>query len=213
MRKFSKLMMTALAALLVLSLTAGTAAARTALSASPRAFFVHFSPLTLSGGGQTIRCNVLMHVELHESIPKISGTLAGFATIQIFEETCVGSPFGATAGLLGPRGERIRGLGGPYHLLYVSFSGTLPEIRAVTIGVKRVPFWFRIAELITCLVQQEVIKGTSTGGNPATGLETSEGVSGITGSGCPEEGVFEGTSSLFREAEHRTAISSAISLL
>lgn len=136
MRRYTKVITAALTMALLLSLAAGTASARNGLSVETTHFIVLFPELTFNAGANII-CNVQLDVTLHATVAKVRLTLAGFTNIQVFEETCRSG----RAGLLNSSRQRVRGLVGPFHLTYESFTGTLPNVTSVTLGVQEVPFW------------------------------------------------------------------------
>jgi hypothetical protein len=190
-----KLILAAVAATALFALLAGPAAARTGLVAEPRTTTLTIGSLRLNGGLSTVVCPITLTVTLHESVPKIRGTLAGFATVTDGTGSCSAGNSGLLVG-----GSRVTGPQGPYHVNYISFEGTLPNITAVTLEVLQVSFWITEPVFrISCLTAEpQNITGTSTGGNPATGMEVrGAGIRLEGGFGCRiAEGSMEGSGSL-----------------
>jgi hypothetical protein len=205
-----KLVVLAVAAASLLALVTGQAAARTGLRASPTTSYVDFPTLELNGGFSTVVCDVLMGVTLHESVAKSAGTLAGFATINV--RSCSAG----AAGLL-VAGRRVTGLQGPYHVNYLSFTGTLPNIQSVTLQVLEVSFWITEPGLgVTCLTASpQNITGTTTGGNPARGMEVSAANIGLEGGfGCGfVRGSMSGEGSIYAELANLNLTSVSITLI
>jgi hypothetical protein len=161
-----KLILTALTAALVLSVAASLASARTGLASSPATNTLTLTNLELEGGlGNPVRCNVTMNVTLHSSVAKTVGALAGLARITVSTGSCAAGNAGLLVG-----GVRVTGAQGPYHVQYASFAGTLPSITAVTLNVVGVSFWIRSPEGVECNASNVSIHGSTTGGNPATGM-------------------------------------------
>ena len=141
----------ALIAALLLSLVASTAAARTGLTASRNHLVAYFPQLELeSAGVGVIRCRMTLDITLHASIAKTEGALAGYARLAVSTGACE-RPESNDVGLL-VGGSRVTGLQGPFHVQFVSFEGTLPEIRTVTLRIIGVTFWLKIGST-TCLTR------------------------------------------------------------
>ncbi len=174
-----KMIFAALAAVLALSLTAGVASAERGVSVSPSNTTLSLPGLELEGGlGTPVRCNVTMDTALHERIAKVQGTLTGNADIAVSTGGCTDGNAGLLVG-----GRRVTGAQGPYHVTYESFDGELPNIESVTLTVNNVIFWISISG-IDCLTNGAVdISGTTTGGNPATGID-------VTAQNVPLTGDF-----------------------
>ena len=175
-----KLILAALTAALALSLSASLASARTGISVSPTATTLTLTNLELEGGiGTPVRCNVTMDAALHERTSKSVGSLAGFADIAVSTGGCSEGNAGILVG-----GRRVTGAQGPYHVTYRSFTGTLPSITSVTLRVNAVTFWIELPGVADCLTNGAVnIDGSTTGGNPATGMR-------VTAQNIPLTGDF-----------------------
>jgi hypothetical protein len=206
-----KLILAVFTATVFVSLLSGAASARTGLRAEPRSTYVYLHNLRLEGGIAPVKCDVTMGVELHTSIPKAAGTLAGFATIAVSTGACEEGDAGLLVG-----GRRVTGLQGPYHVNYLSFTGTLPRIEAVTLQVLAVEFWIREPRGVECLTNgSQNITGTTTGGNPATGISVAaQNIPLRGGILCLfAQGSMEGTGGFYRELARAVATSVQISLI
>ncbi len=209
MRKF---VVAALTATALLALIAGSASARNGLSASPSSSTLIIRNLELRGGFGTVRCNITQTVTLHASVAKSRGALAGQANVAVSTNGCAAG----NAGIL-VSGRRVTGLTGPYHVQYQSFAGTLPNISSVTLAVTGVSFWITEPTFsVTCLTAEpQNIAGTTTGGNPATGMSVAAaGIRLEGGIGCGFiEGSMSGSGSIFAELAGGTAQSVTIRLI
>ncbi len=167
------------AAVLVLSFSAAVAGARDGLAFSPTTTTLTFARFEFSGGlGVDISCPVTLALTLHASVSKSVGALAGQTNVTAGTGRCSEGNAGLLVG-----GRRVTGAQGPYHLTYSSFSGTLPNISSVTLRVNDVAFWVTSSPA-ECLTQGAIdIAGTTTGGNPATGLS-------VSATGIPLTGNF-----------------------
>jgi hypothetical protein len=123
MHRYTKLLLTSLAATVVLGLTVGSASART-LSVNSGNFRVTWASLNLSntaGLGSVVRCPVTLEGSFHSrSIVKVARALIGYVTVAR-NGTCTGG----TATI---HNESL-----PWHLTYESFAGTLPNITEITL--------------------------------------------------------------------------------
>ena len=173
-----KVILMALASALTLALTAGIASAERGLASSPSANTLTLPALELEGGlGTPVRCGVTMAVTLHASVAKTAGALAGNANITVGTGRCTNGD----AGLL-VRGARTT-TGGPYHVQYTGFTGRLPSITSVGLQVVGVEFWIQLSSpRVECLTNgAQTIAGTTTGGNPATGIDVRAANVGLRG--------------------------------
>jgi hypothetical protein len=122
MRFHRRFALVVFAAAVVLMAAVGTATARR-LSINERQFKLMWpAPLSDSGGGEiTAECAVTLEGSFHSAtISKVSGALIGY----IHQ---VGLPGRCTSGGMTVLRETL-----PWHIRYVSFSGTLPSITAMT---------------------------------------------------------------------------------
>jgi hypothetical protein len=209
MRKF---VVAALAASALLALIAGTASARTGLRAEPSTSVLFIRNLELTGGFGTVRCNITQSVTLHSSVAKSRGALAGQSNVAVSTNGCANG----NAGIL-VSGRRVTGLQGPYHVQYQSFEGTLPSITSIRIAVVGVSFWITEPTFgVTCLTAEpQSIVGTTTGGNPATGISVAAaGIALEGGFGCGfSTGSMSGSGSIFAELALGRAASVRITLI
>lgn len=197
MRNSMKLLMAALAALLLLSLAAGTAAALRSISVSPSgANEARSTALTFteSGGGFQIVCEVTLTMTLNASIAKRSGSSVG-STLARAANCRGGNVVVLTANQ-------------PWPITYVSFTGTLPNITSVRLEIRRAEFlveaFFGIAR---CLFSGSA-QGT-TSGNPVTSINADETVAlplaseALSGASCPASGIFRGSFRVARSVSLR----------
>lgn len=188
--RISKLVITALTAALVLALGVGAASASNGVSVDNTSTRATSARLTFADGSGSFRvvCEVVLTISLHRTIAKSAGTLAGFIT-AVEVRNCSGG------------NARVLNASLPWHVTYVSFEGTLPNITSVRLQLNGAAFlleaFFRAAR---CLYRGNP-QGT-TGGSPvneirADGSRTialfEEALSSIS---CPRTGRFEGTFSV-----------------
>lgn len=173
-----KAVLAGLAAIMALALSAGLASANRGISASPSTNTITFPRLSLEGGiGSPVTCSVTLNTTLHASVAKVADTLAGNANVTVSTGSCSNG----NAGILAGR-SRATGPQGPYHVTYQAFGGTLPNITSVTLRIENVTFWIELPGVATCLTNGSVdIDGTSTGGNPASGMNVSRSGIPLTG--------------------------------
>jgi hypothetical protein len=122
-----KLLLAALGAALLLTAAVGTASARRLAIGPPEE--IHFRlrfPIMkfIPTGGTVVKCELTLEGSFHSrTITKVEGQLIGFITkAEILR--C------ETALLAKPNQETL-----PWHVRYISFTGTLPVITAITILV------------------------------------------------------------------------------
>ncbi len=127
MRKRSKLLLTALIAVFAFSLAAGTATANRGASVTTgeggQRILVIVPRLVFGGGFGNITCSVTLHGSLHRTITKVEGTLAGMIESVLIDIRNCTESFGVE------NITDVRVLTLPWHVRYVSFTGTLPTIR------------------------------------------------------------------------------------
>ncbi len=153
-----RLLLASLAATLLLGLAVGSASA-TRLAVSNQGIRVVFLLTEPNGGGPlefannvglpTVRCPLTLEGTLHSrTITKTSGSLIGYITRAIFG-TCLGGAMTTFAESL------------PWHMRYQSFTGTLPNITAVTVQIIGFRYSLTPTGGPTC-------NGRSTAAQPAT---------------------------------------------
>jgi hypothetical protein len=151
MIRSSKLLLTGLTAALLLAAMVSSASANR-LSVSNQAFRVVFTPLTFQSseeGGVQVRCNVTLEGSFHtRTIVKTANSLIGHIS-----RASLNSCSGGTATILQASL--------PWHVQYRSFTGTLPNITGVVLGLVGAAFLLDTA-LADCLYQ-------STAASPAVG--------------------------------------------
>jgi len=167
--------------ILVLALGVATASARN-LSTSEQSIRATWSSLEFSAG-VTIRCRVTLEGSLHtRTIAKVARSLIGAGTRAIFAHPCTGGEAWADNGTesepLGTAPSR-----GPGHLTYESFTGTLPNISAVSFSVSRISFVVQATILgLTCRGRYGRAEDNITG---IAAREAGGGITSIT----PREGT------------------------
>ena len=153
----------------LLAACTATARASRGISVSPTSTSVTFSGFAIEGGtGTPTRCEATVHITLHASIAKTTGTLGGFADVHLGTGACRNGNAGLLVG-----GRRVTGAQGPFHVTYQSFVGTLPSIISLALKLNDITFWQEDGAF-ACLTQDAVdLTGSTTGGNPATGISFS----------------------------------------
>jgi hypothetical protein len=162
MRNRSKLLIAVMAATVFFAMALSSASANR-LSVSSRNIRVVWSPLTFSGAGRIIRCNVTLEGSFHNAtITKSVGSLIGYISR-------------GTAGGCGAEGSAtVTQSTLPWHVRYRSFTGSLPSITGVGLSLVRAGFAIEDGS-ITCTT------GT-TETNPAVGIANVRSETGaITG--------------------------------
>jgi hypothetical protein len=196
----------ALTAGLVLALAVGSAAANT-LSYSEQRFRIVWTSLTFSeaGGGLPIRCPVTLVGSFHEhTVAKAEGTLVAAIT-------------GATLGVCQEGNATILEESLPWHVLYESYTGLLPNITSVRHYLIGAAFQIEPGLGIVCLARtsEEFPAGgdaTRESEGAITSLTTiSELAIPVTGSPqCPEFGIFTGSGEVYalegREERERVTL-------
>ncbi len=173
-----KAMTAVVVAALVLASLAGVAGAERGISVPANTNTTLTLPgLEVEGGlGTPVRCNVTLDLAIHQRIGKTTEALVGQSDVAVSTGACTEGNAGLLIG-----GRRVTGAQGPYHLTYQSFTGELPSISSVTVRINNVVFWIDVGG-IDCLTNGAVdIDGTTTGGNPVTGVSVSSQSVPLTG--------------------------------
>lgn len=201
MRLHGKLLLAALTSALVLAVLASTATASRGISVAPSGALQGTAGVTFTStpAGRSFTSLVTLRGSLHRTIAKTVGALVGLIT------DCR-STLGE-AGLIFIRIEVRCELTLPWHVRYVSFAGTLPNIVSVTLLALGVGF--RIRDLagggtINCLYGGNV-GAITVGGTRVTGIRIGEEAVPTTtpeNSTCEREennsGILRGTFTLDR---------------
>ena len=119
MRRCNELL---LAVLATLALATGAASASRGLEVGTPGTIRNGGRLTFGGGGFTIVCSFTKVLTLHRSIAKTAGTLVGYVK-DMRIDNCERGQLRPLAGQL------------PWHVVYRSFSGTLPRIAVVRLAI------------------------------------------------------------------------------
>jgi len=189
MRKF---LLGAFAALMVLAIGAGSAAANRSLRASVASgelgrITTVSRALTFTDeeASFSIVCEVTRVLSLHASVAKVAGTLAG-----LVREVRIANCRGGTVTVLT---ENL-----PWHVTYVSFTGTLPSIATVTLELRNVGFLVSAFFGFGRCLYGGSARGITGGGTTVTSLTAEERralplVTNLGGFECPAGGIFRGS--------------------
>jgi hypothetical protein len=187
----------AIIATALLAVAVGTAAARR-FEISEQRFRAVFAPLTIGAEGQTPAiCNLTLEGSFHSrTTSKVIGALLGYITAA--EMTNCTSE---TARVLR---ETL-----PWHILYVSFTGALPNITSIRIDIRDAAFLVRAFNFISCLYRPEsahplLLEMLLTVGS-ANRIRLDESAR-IPGSGICPEIFLQGTGELFIQSSTSTRI-------
>jgi hypothetical protein len=184
MQRYGTSLVVVLVAVLALSWGAATATALRSIQLSGTISEERSRALTFTEAGQRFRviCEVTKAITLNERIAKITGAAFGVATVEV--RSCTGG--------------NVRVLGTRWPMSFVSFAGTLPNIREITSQVERVEFlvenFFGAAE---CLYSGAIQLISS--GNPLTSetvnetREVSLARSELSSVRCPGRARMKGT--------------------
>ncbi len=189
--RYSKLLLTGLVAAFILALGAGVSSASRGLEASVASgelgrIAADSRSLTFTDEESTVSiiCELRTTITLHRTVAKAAGSLAGFVTAAT-PANC--------------RGGRVRILNLPWHITFVSFSGTLPAITSVRLQLNGASFlieaFFGIAE---CLYRGNP-QGTTVGGTTVTSITADERIrtplfdERLSSVACPRNGIFRGS--------------------
>jgi hypothetical protein len=203
MRHTTKLVFAALAATILMSFAVGSASARR-FEVSEQGFLIRWSQLAFVAGSFRISCPVTLEGSFHSrTLSKVCGQLIGYisrAQVPIPpEERCLGGRARALTESL------------PWHILYVSFAGRLPNI--TSIRVKLINARFLVEPNIgSCLAITSTTRpamgdiSVAAGGEVSTLTALPEFQIPLTGLGCPSEGHFEGAGEVFTLITPQTRI-------
>jgi hypothetical protein len=200
MTKRTKLIICGLAVALALAAAVNTATARR-IEVSEQRFLVLFRELTFAAGGNNVVCPVNIEGSFHSrTISKVSGQLIGYITEAIVNHPCITNNGWALNGI-----EVIQGVRSantlPWHILYINFVGTLPNIREIEVSLVNAQFRVEVFGVL-CLY-----KSTTTSwmegqvlleGGRVVGLRSNETRSiplfeTQSGALCPGSGTLRGT--------------------
>jgi hypothetical protein len=185
MRNRTRLLLTGLIAALALSAAVTTAHARRIELSNQRirAVWTATEPLQLIGAFEVaIRCRVTIEGTFHSrTLSKVSGQLVGYITSAAVQRPCTNGEAWVQNGTEEiPPGSGLHPNSLPWHILYISFRGTLPNITNIRLSLREVGFLVRGPFSTSCLYR-------TTNTSPAMGeIEVSAGeVTGLT----PDETV------------------------
>jgi hypothetical protein len=202
MRTSVKLILTALAASLLLSAAVSTASARI-FSTSNQGIRATWTSLEFEGGA-VIRCQVTLEGSFHSrTIVKVARLLIGAITkAQVKQETCTGGRGSTFNGI-----ERYRGITPsntlPWHVTYESFIGNLPAITGIRILLSRFRFGIEIPGIctgrvgsatdnVTALATRNTGTGEITSITPVNTLNRATIITRDAGIFCPPTGELLG---------------------
>jgi hypothetical protein len=134
MHKYTKLVLVALTATIILTMAAASASALRSLSLNPagtiRATSVALSFTSPEEAGVTITSNVTLTGSLERAIQKREGGVVGTITrCETTRETITGAPERTTVSV-----ECVRLV--PFRILYKTFLGTLPSITGILVLIR-----------------------------------------------------------------------------
>src|SRR5215207_8133225 len=208
MRMSVKLILTALAASLLLAAVVSTASAAS-LSTSNQNIRATWTSLEFEGTGTGlfIRCQVTLEGSFHSrTIAKVARSLISAITKgQVKQETCTNGRGATFNGV-----ERYNGTTSPntlpWHLTYESFTGTLPAIATVSVLLQRFRFGITVAGLCTGQFGSETDRITaaaslSAEGNinaltPTEGRNSASLIRRDAGLACPAVGLMRSAGSV-----------------
>jgi outer membrane murein-binding lipoprotein Lpp len=187
MRRHGKLLLAAVAATAMLAATVSAASANR-LSTSSQQIRVVWEALNMGANEISIECRVTLEGSFHSrTVAKVTNALIGFISRASMSpsETCRREGGAETATFLTATL--------PWHALYRSFTGTLPLITSVRIGLIGSAVLVRAAG-VSCLYQ-------STATNPSGGIATLGAGGTVTGMRADETLTIPLTSGGFLCAE------------
>lgn len=192
----------ALAATIVLALAVGSASANS-LSYSHQAFRIIWSRLTFSesGGGIPISCPVTLEGSFHErTLAKERALVAHITSANVNDPRC-------QEGHATILDESL-----PWHVVYDSFSGDLPDITSVRHLLIGAAFEVEPGLEIRCLAETSVqypAAGEATreaGGNITSLIPDSLLAIPATGESCPALGIFAGSGQVWVQGGTETRV-------
>jgi len=141
MHRYTKLLLASLTATAILAMAVSSATAAH-LSVSNQNFRTTWTSLRFSAGGSIVLCPVTLEGSFHSAtIAKTAGLLIGYitrASVNGTEPPCVG-------GTATVRTETL-----PWHIRYRSFTGTLPNISGVVVGLIGASFRVQPSGSLAC---------------------------------------------------------------
>ncbi|HEX7291079.1 MAG TPA: hypothetical protein VF250_08140 [Conexibacter sp.] len=177
--KLCKLLLAVTGATLLLGVTVSSVSARN-LSISNQQIRANFREVRVSGlFGNTV-CQVTIEGSFHSrTIAKVVGQLIGYITTERLGPCATGTATILTETL-------------PWHVRYVGFAGTLPNITSLSVNVIGRAIRVRTPEGFNCLIlstPEQPLRFTFVR-NPATGQLTVAQVGGTSPSTCGIDGTF-----------------------
>ena len=180
MHRYTKLLLTSLAATAILALAISSASANRLSATGGRLWRVTWTSLrfTSNFSSATILCPVTLEGSFHSAtILKTAGSLIGFVTRASVRSPCTGGRASVNQGSL------------PWHIRYRSFTGTLPRLSGATFGLVGAEFEIEPNNGQTCRVRTEA-------GRPAVGtinIEAGGVATGLTPDPNTRIGLREGS--------------------
>jgi hypothetical protein len=210
MTKRTKLIVGGLTVALALAAAVNTATARR-IEVSEQRFLVLFRELTFVGGAfGSVICPVNIEGSFHSrTISKISGQLVGYVTEAIVHHPCRGGEAWTLNGIERPQGVTSTNTL-PWHLLYLSFTGRLPNIEAIELTLDNGQFVVEVVGVL-CLYRATTgspMKGRvnvgAGGGVSSLTVNETAGIPLFEGSGlCPRPGFLRGEGTVGTQSEWR----------
>ncbi|HZV73602.1 MAG TPA: hypothetical protein VFF79_07800 [Conexibacter sp.] len=177
-----------------MALAVGTATANN-LSYSNQAFRITWTSLTFSesGGSLPITCPVTLEGSFHSAtFAKVLGSLVAYITRAVVNDP------GCTEGHATILSESL-----PWHVVYEGFTGTLPAIAAVRHYLIGAAFQIEPGLGIVCLARSSTRSpaagnASREAGGAITALRADPTLAiPVTGTACPEAGIFSGSGEVF----------------
>jgi hypothetical protein len=182
---FGKTLLAIAGATILLGALVGSASARN-FSVSNQNLRATFRGVEFGGGFGTTRCDITIEGSFHSrTTPKVLRALTGYITRAAFQKPCaVGDASILTATL-------------PWHVTYAGFSGTLPNITAVSANAVGAAFGaMEPAFGFVCLSRSTAESpATITFNREAGGALTTATAGGTISTSCGLNGTLRGTSS------------------
>ncbi len=209
MRKSTRLLLGALSATVILAVAVGAASARR-IELSEQHFLAAWTELIFEEGGARVNCEVTLEGSFHSrTLSKVCGQLIGYITEAIVHHPCKTPEGWALNGTEVIGGVTVRQTL-PWHILFISFSGTLPRITSIRVSLRNASFLVENFG-VSCLYRTSETEpafgniGVEAGG-AVTGLESDETARIRKTSGgllCPGTGRLIGRARVGRQPEIR----------
>jgi hypothetical protein len=205
-----RLAIAAIASIAALAAMVGAAAARR-FEVSEQQFRATFEQFGYNGGGVNVLCRVTLSGSFHSrTISKVCGQLIGYITQASLARPCIQGEAWVLNGVERLSDGTTSSNTLPWHVRYMSFTGTLPSITRIQVAVVGYAF-LEICIGSSCLfkstAERPALFDFTLSSGRVTGFKWDETAQvplfirgGIT---CPTEVVFEGTGAVTATATSR----------